>query len=209
MLRLLGFTLTNRVVNLISGLLIVLGLVGLATYFVPFWSAQQAHGRRSVNLVSTPTAAVTSKQRVKSTPTLTIPVLGVKALIFEDVPTTHMWAYDKVLNQGVAQMAGTAALSAQSGTTLIFGHSDTRRLIKNGYDTMFATLDQMKLGDSFYVSDGLYQHTVVVDESKKIDPNDTGILASGTNRKFILLTCWPLGLPLARWVVIGHEVSRS
>lgn len=98
------------------------------------------------------------------------------------------------------------------GTSLPVGGTDTHAVITGHRGMvsalMFTRLDEMKLGDPFYVDVMGEELGYVVDRITVIEPDDTSQLriVPGEDR-VTLMTCTPYGINTHRLLVSGHRVE--
>ncbi|MCC2631784.1 MAG: sortase family protein [Patescibacteria group bacterium] len=134
-------------------------------------------------------------------PTLLIPKLGIEAPIIRNVSLTNQSEYDSALHTGIGLGKGTADLESPQGNSFLFGHSSNVSLRPTIYDSIFANLPNMVEGDRFLISVGGRQTEYVVERSHSIEATEVSYLASSDTRHVTLVTCWPIGTNLKRWVV--------
>jgi len=133
--------------------------------------------------------------------TLEIDKIHVQAPIARGVSSIDQEQYDAALKTGVALAAGSAPLEAPTGNSFIFGHSSNFSLRPSPYDTVFALLPRLGIGDTIKVASGGQTATYAVTLSKSIAPTDIQYLVPSPDRQLTLVTCWPAGTTFRRWVV--------
>lgn len=134
-------------------------------------------------------------------PTLIIPKLGINAPIVKNVPVANQADYDKALQSGIALAEGTAGLEAADGNSFMFAHSSAPKGTVGGFNTIFAALPSVQIGDEVQISVGGRLTTYTVETSKAIEASDVQYLDRTDMKKLTLLTCWPPGTTYKRWVV--------
>ncbi len=109
------------------------------------------------------------------------------------------------LKNGPIQINGTS-LPGQTGNVYITGHSSNYVWIKSNYNSIFALLDKLVIGDFIYVNynNTIYQYQVF--KSEIVLPSDTSILKSTTDSRLTLVTCWPVGTSLKRIVILANQI---
>ena len=124
-----------------------------------------------------------------------IPKIGIKAPLYEGTS-------EDVLQKGIGWLKGTSLpVGGESTNSVLTGH--------RGLPTakLFTDLDQMVVGDEFYVrnSNEILAYQVV--EVRIIDPMDTDALeiVRGVDR-VTLLTCHPYMINSQRLLVIGERI---
>jgi sortase A len=111
------------------------------------------------------------------------------------------------LRSGVVHYPGTAN-PGQYGNAFFTGHSSYYPWDKGNYKDVFANLNQLNVGDEYFVywQQSSYKYKIV--DKKEVRPTEVGVLNQPEDRKFsTLMTCWPLGTTLRRLVIIGEEVG--
>lgn len=110
---------------------------------------------------------------------------------------------EKVLQSGLGHLAGTSLPVGGAGThAVIAGHRGLPSAL------LLTDLDQMAVGDRFYlhVLDDVLAYEV--DQVLVVEPNDAGALLPEEGRDLVtLLTCTPYGVNTQRLLVRGHRVA--
>jgi LPXTG-site transpeptidase (sortase) family protein len=135
---------------------------------------------------------------------LNISKLGISAPVFFSKSVNAM--YDD-LKKGVSHYTGTP-LPGDHGTSYIVGHSSYYFWVHSSFKKIFASLDQLKTGDTFTITVTLQngQQKVL---SYKV--SSTGLYKPDDQRQFInyassrvaLSTCWPPDTTAERFVAFG------
>lgn len=136
--------------------------------------------------------------------------LNIKAPIIFDVSGTDEKAYLKALEDGVAQMAGSARPS-EVGNVFIFGHSQYYKLKPGNYKEVFKELDKLVKDDQFSI---FYQNKEIkykVTENKVVKFDDWSIQDGPTpkdqkDKTITIMTCWPPGTIKARRAVFAVQI---
>lgn len=131
---------------------------------------------------------------------ITIPKLSIDAPIIIGVDPIDKKKYDESLTKGVALMQGSS-LPGLSGNIFIYGHSSSD--IQSPYEKIFATLNDLVIGDQIKVHYKGQNFTYAVSKQKIIDKDDLSVLQSTTEETLTLMTCWPVGTSKQRLVVIS------
>lgn len=117
--------------------------------------------------------------------------------------------YQQALTQGVAH-ASTSGTPDEGGNVFIFAHSAGNWYQANQYNGIFYLLNKLRFADpiDIYYQDKKYTYTVT--ETKTIDSNNTSFLSgdSGKNQ-LTLMTCWPPGTTIKRFLVIAKLKNDS
>lgn len=112
---------------------------------------------------------------------------------------------DESLNNGVGHLIGSSLPIGGAGThTVLTGHSGVvgKRL--------FSDLEQLKIGNVFYLH--VLQETLAykVTEIHTVEPNDTSLLSVKENKdRCTLITCTPFGVNTHRLLVQADRISSA
>ncbi|MCL4398080.1 sortase [Patescibacteria group bacterium] len=133
---------------------------------------------------------------------LSIPKINAVAPIVLGVNSQNPAAYQKALEHGVAQAAGTA-LPGQPGTIYIFAHSSDLPWRLTRYNAVFLRLGELTNGDKITITDNgvVYKYTVF--DKKVVWPNQ-GQYLHQTASQLILQTCTPPGTALERLLIFAR-----
>lgn len=135
---------------------------------------------------------------------LLIPKISLDAPIIPDVDGKNKANYNKALENGVAQMKGSA-LPGKNGNSFIFGHSSYYSDEPGAYKEVFAKLNELNPGDVFEVRTKQARYVYSITDKRIVMPNDVEVAAQNTALKqMTLMTCWPLGTTEKRLVVVGE-----
>ena len=135
---------------------------------------------------------------------LEIPSLSITApIVFE--PTTKADNIYKQLEKGVVHYASTP-VPGEPGTAIILGHSSHYPWYKGNYGYVFASLAQLKNGDTFKIEKNGQVLKYKVDRLLIFSPKDTNnpelaSLEKTNGSSIILMTCWPNGTNAKRVAV--------
>lgn len=208
-------------------ILIMSGAIGLTTWLAPYAYAKYQYMQAKPILQSlltndlgladefltaeTPTKSLvgSSPSPRSTTPLLSIAAINIAAPIVADVDVNRQYNYNMALKNGLAHMKGTAALTATSGNSFIFGHSSRFTSSGSAYDNIFANLDRLKENDIIELSSGDSLQQYKVNRSQAVEANDTSVLHQGKERIITLMTCWPLGTTAKRWIVQAQLLLPS
>jgi len=154
-----------------------------------------------------------SVSTTSASPSISYPRLGVTAPLTINPQTSPMKSSDwdtirRAPTQGVS-LAFTTETFTQAPLAFVTGHSsDTTR---HPYSTVFASLGQAKIDDTFYLAPGNgKQLTYTVKSVERFDPKDIGRFhalsptSGDTPQRVALVTCWPLLTTWKRLVVLGE-----
>ena len=110
------------------------------------------------------------------------------------------------LRNGVVHYPGTA-YPGQVGNVFFTGHSSYYPWDKGQYKDVFATLNQLNIGDEYVVFYNQEKFVYKINEKKEVRPSQVGVLDQAKDKKLsTLMTCWPIGTTLKRLIVVAEEV---
>lgn len=129
-----------------------------------------------------------------STYFLTIPKLRIKNAIVSAVNTN--------LSKNLVHYPGTS-IPPDKGTAVIFGHSTLPQLFDpTNYDTIFATLHTLKVGDVLITTVGNVTYTYRIFSITITTPDDVSVLEQDFSDSYItLITCTPPGTTWKRLII--------
>lgn len=127
-----------------------------------------------------------------------IPTIGV------DLPIYHGTA-EETLDRGVGHLLGSSLPVGGIGTHCVLtGHSGLAGT------RMFSDLDQLKLGDVFYIRVLDETHAYMILDINTVLPEDTSLLSIDPNRESVtLVTCTPFGVNTHRLLIRGERIEVS
>ena len=182
---------------------LTLGWMAYGRYII----AQLSYELPSLNFSwSLPGFNITASQGVQPA-MLVINKLNLQTPIQRNVPIDDQVAYDNALLSGVALASSSASLEAVTGNSFIFGHSSRFALHSTAFDAVFALLPKLQSGDSMQIVSNGQTANYKVTISHVINATDVEYLNSSTERELTLVTCWPIGTDLKRWVVQAVKTS--
>ena len=127
------------------------------------------------------------------------PSLGLEALQNKDWESLEEQIHS-ALTEGVVHYPGTG-VPGQKGNPLLTGHSSNVFWDKSAYNTVFALLPKIKVGDQIIVTYNRSTYTYTVTEKKEVSPKDVSVLEQGDEKTLSLVTCTPVGTTLRRLIV--------
>ena len=157
------------------------------------------------NIIIDPSAS----NAVGPKPMLIIPKINVSVPIVFNV-TPDQKSQLKAMENGVAYFGipGADSKPGQVGNTVLSGHSSNDFIETGSYKFVFALLDRLKKGDTFFVNYKGTRYTYTVTRTKVVEPTDVSALVYKTSKPEVtLITCTPLGTALHRLLVTGEQVS--
>ena len=148
---------------------------------------------------------------------LVVPKLG-RSVPIVDVDPTHLngknWPELEKEIQGALQSGvvhyPTTANPEQYGNVFITGHSSYYPWDPGQYKDVFALLNQLEIGDEYYIYYNQKKFTYKVIEKKIVQPTDTTVLEQPQDRRIsTLMTCYPVGTATSRLTVIAEQISDT
>jgi len=146
---------------------------------------------------------------------LIIPKLGLNvplvtpsydALLREDWAQVEKDIQD-ALQMGVVHYPGTAK-PGQTGNFFVTGHSSYYPWAPGKYKTVFARLQELEIGDEYWVYYGGDKFRYVIRSKKEVKPSDVTVLDQPLDRRIsTLMTCVPVGTTLRRLIIVAEEVD--
>lgn len=111
------------------------------------------------------------------------------------------------LLEGAVHYPGTAR-PGQAGNFFVTGHSSNYPWIQSAYNTLFARLHELAIGDEYWAYYNGDRHKYVVRSIKEVSPSDISVLDQPADERIgTLMTCTPTGTTLRRLIVVSQEVD--
>lgn len=159
------------------------------------------------NIIIDPTISVP----VSNDPRLIIPKINV------DVPVIYNTQPDqasqlKAMENGVAWFGipGAQSLPGQIGNTVLSGHSSNDLFDAGDFKFIFAQLDKMAIGDTFFINYQGTRYTYNIVRKEVVAPTDVQKLVYPVSKPVVtLITCTPIGTSLNRLLVTAEQVSPN
>lgn len=185
--------------------LIGLGLIFLALLipiliFFPVVKAEISYHFRQKGQVTVET------QPIDPEFSIIIPKINANAKIIKDVDPFNSKIYQLALSRGVAHAKGTA-LPGQAGNTFIFAHSAGNWYHANQFNAIFYLINKLKIGDEIILYHQSQKYLYSVQEIEIISSDEISYLNNQTKEKQLtLMTCWPPGTTLKRYIVVAKQL---
>jgi len=133
--------------------------------------------------------------------------IGVSVPIITNVDGNNQEEYNKALENGVAQLRGSA-LPGKNGNSFIFGHSSYYENKPGNYKQIFAELNDLIPGDLIEVQSGEANFVYRITNKKVVEPSDVSVAAQNVDlTQITLMTCWPIGSTAQRLIVVGELIQ--
>lgn len=133
---------------------------------------------------------------------LIISALEINAPVIADVDGANQTAYDKALEDGVAQLLGSAK-PGEGSNIFIFGHSSYYWYKPGDYKEIFKNLEDLKVGDEIIIWYQKKEYKYKITETKVVSPNEVDVLKPTSQEQVTLMTCVPPGTTLKRFIAIA------
>lgn len=130
------------------------------------------------------------------------PDKGVEALVANDWEVLEA-AISESLLKGIVHYPGTAE-PGDEGNAFFTGHSSNVFWELSKYNSIFALLPKLEVGDDVFVyyEQTKYHYRVIA--KKEVTPKDVSILEQGDQKHLTLMTCTPVGTNYRRLVVTAE-----
>jgi sortase A len=203
---------SRHFVPIISGLcvLLIFSFIQYNSVFFAYAKAYVSPGSIDPqDIIVDPTLSLS----VSKEPRLIIPKINVDVNVNYDA-TPDNESQMKAMETGVAYfgIAGANSKPGQNGNVPIAGHSSNDALAPGdaAVKFIFAQLEQMKVGDTFYLNYKGIRYTYSVSKIMVVKPSQVTKLQIGKDKPYAtLITCTPLGTAEKRLLVFGEQISPS
>lgn len=112
------------------------------------------------------------------------------------------------LRDGVLHYPGTAN-PGQIGNVFITGHSSYYPWDDGRYKEVFALLEQLEIGDIYYIYYNQKKYSYKVREKKVVSPSEVSVLQQPDHEKIsTLMTCTPVGTSLNRLILVADDITQ-
>jgi sortase A len=122
-----------------------------------------------------------------------IPALGIDQSIKQGTD----WA---ALKEGVGQVLNGATPGSSTGNIVLAAHNDI-------YGELFKDLDQLQVGDEFYIQTRSRTYTYRVTGFEIVDPTDVHVMSSLGRPTATLISCYPYRVNNKRYVVFAERLE--
>ena len=124
---------------------------------------------------------------------LSIPKLNIDQTIVQGAD----W---EALKLGIGQVLNGANPGDPEGNVVLSGHNDV-------YGEYFRYLDQLEVGDQFFVRTETQIYTYQVTSFKTVEPTDVSVLGSRGGATATLISCYPYRVNTKRYIVFAERIS--
>lgn len=137
---------------------------------------------------------------------LLIPSLNIDAPVIADVDGADKDAYFKALENGVAQLKGSA--KPEDGSNIfIFGHSSFYWYKPGDYKEIFVNLEDIKIGDEIILWYNSREYKYQVTSKETVEPSQVDVIFPTREEQVSLMTCVPPGTTLHRLIVVAKRIK--
>ncbi len=126
---------------------------------------------------------------------VSIPRLGLEQSIVQGTDP-------EALKQGVGQVDNNAIPGGATGNVSLAAHNDV-------YGELFKNLDQMQVGDEFYIQTASQTFTYRVTGTDIVDPSDVHVMGDQGRPTATLISCYPYRVNSKRYIVFAELVSGT
>jgi len=131
--------------------------------------------------------------------------IGKKAPITFGVENNEP-AVSSNLKNGTIQLSGTS-LPGEMGNVFITGHSSNYPWVNSQYNSVFALLGNVVVGDLIQIKFHNISYIYRVKKIFVVDPSDTSVMKSDESKATLtLMTCTPIGTNLKRLIVQADQI---
>jgi LPXTG-site transpeptidase (sortase) family protein len=115
------------------------------------------------------------------------------------------------LAKGVVRYPTTAS-AGQDGNMVLSGHSSNYSWIKSDYNYVFRSIGKLEAGDEIVLrvtqeNGKTLEYQYRMKSHAVVTPDDPAIFTTADSPTLTLVTCWPLGTQLKRYVVTAELIS--
>ncbi|HMQ95979.1 MAG TPA: sortase [Candidatus Saccharibacteria bacterium] len=164
-------------------------------------------GSDPTNLIVDPTESID----VGPDPRLIIPKIGVDVPVVWNTKPDHD-SQMKAMEKGVAWFGipGANSKPGQVGNTVLSGHSSNDWTETGEHKFVFARLDRLTVGDTFFINYEGVRYAYTVTKKRIVMPDNVASLTYKTDKPEVtLITCTPLGTADKRLLVTAEQISPS
>lgn len=140
---------------------------------------------------------------------LTIAGIGINNIrVAANVESYDEDVYNLELKNGLAHFQGTP-LPGDGGNSFIYGHSSVPNFFANNQnlpEIVFSKLNSVDIGAEVIINKDGKDIKYIVRKKKIIEATDFSVLQSeGDKETVTMMTCWPLGIPSKRLIVVAER----
>jgi sortase A len=148
---------------------------------------------------------------ISKEPKLIIPKINVDVPVVYDTKPDNA-SQMKAMENGVAWFGipGANSKPGQIGNTPIAGHSSNDLFDPGNFKFIFARLEQLGIGDTFYMNYEGVRYVYSVTKKEVVRPSDIDKLIYKTDKPVVtLITCVPVGTSRDRLLVTAEQINPS
>jgi len=192
--------------------LIILGVLNFSAYKqkITYWYQDEFFPEKQGEL----SKAVLSSGNETTTKD-TIPNISDNSLYIESInvktPITFRVPNDATevsenLKKGLIQIEGTS-LPGEKGNVFITGHSSNYPWIRSDYNSVFALLDKLVIGDLILIKFQNTNYIYQIRDKFITPPTNISVLNADDDRSTLtLMTCTPIGTNLRRLIIRAEQI---
>jgi sortase A len=189
-----------------GSLFLFLGLILAAKIYVPLLFQEIRYDLTQSLPVTTTAVSESPKEVAPPDPNFSIwiPKISALAPVVPDVDPYDSKIYQQRLTKGVAHAKGSA-YPGTSGSTFLFAHSAGNPLEASQFNAVFYLLSKLQPGDEIFLWYFGAKYSYRVTEKRLVSPSAVDYLSGSDSSSLILMTCWPPGTTLKRYLVFAES----
>ena len=187
----------------LGGFLIVCSLV---LFYLVFGQVLREELKYDLHQVTQAKQSTTEITPVSTRFGIVIPKIGANAPVVENVDPYNEKDYQVALTKGIAHARGTSLPEhANKGSVFLFAHSAANFYEANRYNAVFYLLNKLEKNDEIILYYQEKKYVYHVTDTKIVNEDDLQYLSGTANaEQLILMTCWPAGTSLKRFLVFAE-----
>ena len=169
--------------------LIILSLLGI-------WQIGLGHSATSMTTPSPATDETVLDYKIK------IPRIGIEAPVILNVDGNDKGTYLAALENGVAQLKGSAK-PGEGSNIFIFGHSSYYPFVPGNFKNIFKNLPDLDNHDEIIITDSKKEFHYIITDIQVVYPDEVNVAAKTPSEQLTLMTCVPVGTNRQRLIIIA------
>ncbi len=148
--------------------------------------------------------------KVGPEPRMIVPKINIDAPVVYGVESLAEATVQNALRNGIIHypIPGANANPGEKGNSVFLGHSSNDVFDDGGYKFVFVQLEQMAVGDKFYINYNGTRYTYAVTRTETIMPTEIQKLITDNSKPTVtLVTCTPVGTAQKRFLVHADQTS--
>ena len=137
-----------------------------------------------------------------------IPKLAINSAVIKDVDPFDPAIYQSALSLGVAHAKGSS-VPGEKGNVFIFAHSSVNFVEALKYNSIFYLLPKLYDGDEITLYFQYKPYKYLVTEKLVVEPDRIDYLTGLNSNDLILMTCYPPGTNLKRFIILATPLKEE